>query len=88
MLHFAAAYYENLDQEVQSKMNQVIDSTGQKVWNCIVCSYARKRISDVRKHIERKHIDMQFQCEYCDSVVSSRENLKNHLKIRHNIVQA
>ena len=69
-------------------MSQTYDSNNQKVWNCNVCNYARKRVSDVRKHIERKHINIQFQCEYCEAIVSSRENLKVHLKNRHNITNS
>ena len=56
---------------------------GGKVWHCDDCGYVRERKSDIVRHIERKHIDMQVACEYCETLFANRYALKNHLKSKH-----
>ena len=46
-------------------------------------TYVRERKSDIVRHIERKHIDMQVACEYCETLFANRYALKNHLKSKH-----
>ena len=74
-----------LDNLILSKMSQTQDTSGMKLWQCEECGYARERKSDVFKHIERRHIDVQVSCQYCDAVFTNRLSLKEHLKFRHGV---
>ena len=74
-----------LDNLILSKMSQTQDTSGMKLWQCEECGYARERKSDVFKHVERRHIDVQVSCQYCDAVFTNRLSLKEHLKFRHGV---
>ena len=64
-------------------MSQAVDERGMKLWQCIDCGYARERKSDVTKHVERRHIEMQVSCDLCHAIFSSRTSLKDHVKYKH-----
>ena len=79
-------YYDlflDLDSIITEKMSPCVDEKGMKLWQCNDCGYARERKSDVSKHVERRHIEMQVQCDICNSVFSSRQSLKEHMKYKH-----
>ena len=73
----------DLDSIITEKMSPGVDEKGMKLWQCNDCGYARERKSDVSKHVERRHIEMQVQCEICNSVFSSPQSLKEHMKYKH-----
>ena len=64
-------------------MSYFQDSNGSKMWQCNACGHARERKTDIKRHIESKHIDMQLSCQYCDSVFKSSRGLNEHCKIIH-----
>ena len=73
----------DLDNIIIKKMSQAVDERGMKLWQCNDCGYARERKSDVTKHVERRHIEMQVVCEICNAIFSSRVQLKEHTKYKH-----
>ena len=75
-----------LDDMISSKMSHTVFEDGSKMWQCHECDYVQSRKSDVTKHIERKHLDLQISCPYCSNVFKERIKLKEHMKISHNVV--
>lgn len=73
----------DLDNIIIKKMSQAVDERGMKLWQCNDCGYARERKSDVTKHVERRHIEVQVVCELCNANFSSRVQLKEHTKYKH-----
>ena len=73
----------DLDNIIKEKMSQAVDERGMKLWQCNDCGYARERKSDVTKHVERRHIEMQVACDLCNAIFSSRQSLKEHAKYKH-----
>ena len=48
-------------------------------FSCIKCGYASNRISNVKDHIERKHIEgMEYPCTSCDKVFRSSNAIRVH----------
>ena len=48
-------------------------------FSCIKCGYTSKRISNVKDHIERKHIEgMEYPCTSCDKVFRSSNAIRIH----------
>jgi len=47
---------------------------------CGLCEYTYNRRSNVARHIEAKHVDMQFQCDLCDKITPTRHALYYHKK--------
>ena len=72
-----------LDELILSKMDYYQDANGHKIWQCKECHYNQSK-SKVFKHIERKHVELQVNCLNCNLVYSSREELKAHMKAKHN----
>ena len=64
-------------------MTPAVDEAGNKLWQCTDCGYARERKSDIRRHVERKHIEMRVACNLCSMLFSTRLSLKEHMKYKH-----
>ena len=47
---------------------------------CGLCDYTYNRRNNVARHIEAKHVDMQFQCDLCDKITPTRHALYYHKK--------
>ncbi len=82
-MYFNIALFLDLDSIIIEKMTQAVDEEGNKLWQCNECGYARERKSDIRRHVERKHIEMQVACNLCSMVFSTRLSLKEHMKYKH-----
>ena len=71
---------------MNSKLFVSYDS-GQRLWNCHDCEYKQKLRKDVQKHIERRHLDISLPCQFCPSILSSRIELRTHVRTKHSIVK-
>jgi len=47
---------------------------------CCLCDYTYNRRNNVARHIEAKHVDMQFKCDLCDKTAPTRHALYYHRK--------
>lgn len=68
------------DIKIKSKMQQVQDEGGYKVWQCTDCSYSNKKTSHLYRHIERKHFTVSLNCEFCSLTFNCKETLATHKK--------
>lgn len=59
------------------------DASGYKFWRCLDCGYTQKLRKDVLKHIERRHLSLSINCTLCPATLSSRCELRTHMKSRH-----
>jgi len=69
--------------EVSSKMSIILDEDNKRVWSCNECYYRKKSRTDVKRHIECKHLNLAFNCQYCFKIMSSSNALRNHIKNFH-----
>jgi len=54
------------------------------VWSCAQCAYSSDRSSNVRNHIEAKHMTSSgFQCPNCSKISPTRHALKMHTSRKH-----
>ena len=51
--------------------------------HCIKCGYARKNISNVRNHIESRHLNNSVLCPQCDMTSATRHALTMHFSRKH-----
>ena len=72
---------------VSSKMYEVRDAAGQRVWQCAECQYARHKKDHVTKHVEQKHSGLQFGCELCHAVFHRRDTYRDHVKKKHAVLE-
>lgn len=55
---------------------------GSSTW-CKACGYSGHNLQDVVRHVEAKHLNLEYRCKFCDLVTRTRLNLTRHLKRNH-----
>lgn len=61
---------------------------GQKVWICLVCQYATRIKTNLREHVEAKHLDSpSVQCVHCQAVCPNKKSLRNHVYKYHKAIK-
>jgi len=68
------------DLKIKSKMREVQDEGGFKLWQCSDCPYSNKKTSHLYRHIERKHFTVTLSCEFCSQTFNCKETLATHKK--------
>ena len=58
------------------------DQVGKKLVSCKICakSYPAKDITNLRRHLEAKHLGVGFSCEVCGKKLTNRESFRRHLE--------
>jgi len=75
----AADGNKGLEALVKEKMFQT-ETNGIKIWNCLECGYGTPKTTNIRKHIERMHMNVALSCDFCQRQFKSRNDLNVHLK--------
>jgi len=64
-------------------MVPIFDEFG-KAWQCAQCGYSTRRKSDLKDHIDAKHIERDpLPCTQCDMICPNKKSLKNHMYKHH-----
>jgi len=71
--------------QVAGKIYEALDEAGNKVWQCSVCEFARRKKSVVVNHVEYKHLDSKVICEVCQLTFSHLQSLKKHIRTQHEV---
>jgi len=63
-------------------MNMERQSDG--LWHCMICEYSSKKTTNVRHHIESRHLQgSSFGCHHCHQVCPTRNALSMHIHRKH-----
>ena len=69
--------------DVEANMVPIFDEFG-KAWQCAQCGYSTRRKSDLKDHIDAKHIERDpLPCNQCDMICPNKKSLKNHMYKHH-----
>ena len=80
MLHKHITIFLGLDTLIEDNMQK--DSTG--TWFCLQCSFSSRKSSNVRTHVESKHVKSGgFQCLVCSYICPTREAFRKHMTRMH-----
>ena len=52
-------------------------------WSCRQCGYSHHRKEVVYKHVDTKHMDMVYRCDYCHKLTPTQHALKEHMRTNH-----
>ena len=79
-------YMNNDLKELDEKIESMIEKQDNK-WTCKVCGKkATQGKSDIRNHIEGKHIEgVSHPCKHCDKTFRSRHSVVNHVYKFHKV---
>ena len=70
---------------IRSKMSSIMSEEG-TVWQCNDCLYVSKYATNVREHVEAKHVaPIELYCQYCDKVCPNKKSLRNHIYTKHKV---
>ena len=70
------------EEEVKMKKKELYQKND-GAWNCLVCDYASKDRSNVKKHID-KHIEgLSYACTACSKEFKTKNALLSHMKKGH-----
>jgi len=71
---------KDLDEQIDFLSKRQPDGT----WWCSECGYSTKIKTNLRMHVESKHlVSSGFKCEICQTVCPNRKSLRNHVDRRH-----
>lgn len=66
-------------------MKRLKDESNLSYWSCAECEYSSKKSSDVFKHVERVHLDLNYICPLCLVNCKSKTDLRTHCKKVHSL---
>ena len=79
----SSALFAQLDRQISCMMER----TGDKLWRCTECGKTASGKSDVTRHIEAIHLQHHpgFTCGLCGEAVKTRNALRQHRRLKHEI---
>ena len=66
---------------VMSKMTYLGPGEG---FACTDCDYRASKKGNIRCHVETRHLDLSYQCKYCDKIQKSYKAWYTHNRIHDN----
>ena len=87
LIHFLESFCDllfdiwgiNVSELILSKMSSFL-SEGGTTWQCNECFYSSKFKTNVREHIEAKHVESDgFYCPQCEKICPNKKSLRNHI---------
>ena len=65
-------------------MTKAFDATGSSTWQCSICGYMSKQITNVKRHVVAKHRkNEQLPCPVCKKRLKNKYIFNGHLKEFH-----
>ena len=55
----------------------------QKVWTCTKCDYSHRQKTVVFNHIDSKHMDNSYPCNFCGKSSTTQHGLNEHVRRQH-----
>jgi aspartate carbamoyltransferase regulatory subunit len=69
------------DEQIRAKVE--LSRTQRGVWSCRDCAYSNARKEVVFKHVDAKHMDLMYRCDYCTKLTPTQHALKEHIRSNH-----
>ena len=69
--------------EVEGYLNESMQKNSNGSWECLSCGYSSRQKHHVKNHIESKHINLQYSCQYCSKTCPSSHALEMHIHRNH-----
>merc|ERR1719334_1755660 len=71
--------------DLDAQVGEMISKQTDGQWSCIQCGYSSSVKTNVKMHIEIKHVvSAGFYCPLCQLFCPNRKSLRNHMTRKHN----
>jgi len=71
------------NKDIDDLLSQNMIKGNEGLWFCKKCQYQSKNSSHVKNHIEARHLDNKYHCDYCSTICPSKHALTMHLHRKH-----
>ena len=61
----------------------MVRSSENGMYYCKLCEYTTSFKRDLARHIESRHLDLEYTCYYCDKVLKTKRTYQQHLRKFH-----
>ena len=61
----------------------MVRSSANGMYYCKLCEYTTSFKRDLARHIESRHLDLEYTCYYCDKVLKTKRTYQQHLRKFH-----
>ena len=65
-----------------SRMRNLLQKSN-GLYHCPQCDHTNRNRTDLERHIETYHLDLEYPCEYCDRVFKTRRRYQRHVRSHH-----
>jgi len=77
---------QDVDALLASFMQKILDENQVQVWQCIQCGKTSRYITNMKDHVEAKHLEgLSYSCPECHKTSKSKQSLRAHMKTAHNL---
>ena len=86
---FDSGFCAEITDIVKGQMSTSFDETGQRVHSCTTCSFTARVTSNLRSHVEAKHLaGLMYQCNICHQFPAKTwQTLQGHMRKEHGVTQ-
>ena len=60
---------------------------GSMSWQCYTCGKIASQRTDLKKHIEAVHLNLNLPCDMCDHISKTRHGLQIHIRACHKVMR-
>lgn len=71
------------DSEIDDQVASLTKRVSSNVWECSECGKQASQRTDLKKHIEAAHLDLQLPCDLCGIPFKTRHHRQNHVRTAH-----
>ena len=66
---------------------KIVEKDNSRLYSCNQCEYENPFTTNIKRHIETKHLDMNFHCDQCGYMATRIQSLRLHINTVHEKVQ-
>ncbi|XP_059481547.1 zinc finger protein 423 homolog [Neocloeon triangulifer] len=64
----------------------VIDKTNREIFQCKLCPSSFLSVIGHQRHFKSIHLSYKYRCGHCSAEYWGRDNMKNHLSMKHDLI--
>ena len=65
----------------------IVEKDNSRLYSCKECEYENPNTTNIKRHIETKHLDMNFHCDQCGYMGPTMQTLRRHINTVHEKVE-
>ena len=76
-------FFFSSDSEIDDQVASLTKRVSSNVWECSECGKQASQRTDLKKHIEAAHLNLQLPCDLCGVPFKTRHHRQTHVRTTH-----